>query len=143
MTASGLHTSTDAEEAFYAAFSRGDLDAMREIWLESEQTSCIHPMGDRLLGTHAILKSWETILRNTGDIIVELSDRVIHANEQTAIHTLVENIHAREQSDQIFRFVVTNIYELTTQGWKMVLHHASPMPRDVSREQQESPPIVH
>lgn len=142
MTASDFSSSTEAENAFYAAFSRGDLQAMRGIWLDAEKTSCVHPMGDRLLGTRAILKSWETILRNTGDIIVELSDLAIHAEEQFALHTLVENIRTLEQPEQIFRFVVTNIYQHTAQGWKMILHHASPMPRDTSQESNPRP-IVH
>lgn len=133
MTATDFASSSDTETAFYAAFSRGDLTAMRQVWLQGETTSCIHPMGDRLLGTTAILKSWETILKNTWDIIIELSDQVIHEGEQIAIHTLVENIHAPEQSEQVFRFVVTNIYQSTPDGWKMVLHHASPMPQDISQ----------
>ncbi|MGD8547878.1 MAG: nuclear transport factor 2 family protein [Thiohalophilus sp.] len=142
MTAIKLTTSSEAEEAFYAAFSRGDLQAMQELWLPSETTSCIHPMGDRLLGTTAILKSWETILRNTGDIIVETSDRVIHGDEQIAIHTLVENIHSMDKPEQIFRFVVTNIYQSTAGVWKMILHHASPMPHDTSQK-ESSPTVVH
>lgn len=135
-------TSSDAENAFYAAFSGGNLEAMRQVWLEGDDTSCIHPMGDRLLGTHAILKSWETILRNTGNVIVELSDRVIHATDRFAVHTLVENIHSLEDPENIFRFVVTNIYQQTADGWKMILHHASPMPRDTSQEKKPNP-VVH
>lgn len=142
MSTSRFASSVEAEEAFYAAFAGGDLEAMRHIWLPGEQTSCIHPMGDRLLGTHAILKSWETILRNTGGVVIELSDRAIHASGEIAIHTLVENIHSPQQSDQLFRFVVTNIYESGAEGWKMVLHHSSPMPRDLS-QQQDPHSVVH
>ncbi|MDR9436134.1 MAG: nuclear transport factor 2 family protein [Thiohalophilus sp.] len=142
MNSSDFATSSDAETAFYAAFSGGNLEAMRQVWLDDDDTSCIHPMGDRLLGTHAILKSWETILRNTGDVIVELSDRVIHATDQFAVHTLVENIHPLEDPENIFRFVVTNLYQQTADGWKMILHHASPMPRDVSQEKAPGQ-VVH
>ncbi|MDZ7804041.1 nuclear transport factor 2 family protein [Thiohalophilus sp.] len=142
MSSSDFATSSNAETAFYAAFSGGNLEAMRQIWLDGDDTSCIHPMGDRLLGTQAILKSWETILRNTGDVIVELSDRVIHATDRFAVHTLVENIHTLEEPETVFRFVVTNIYQQTAEGWRMFLHHASPMPRDISQEKDPAP-VVH
>jgi len=142
MTLSGFTTSTEAENAFYAAFSRGDLEAMRDIWLDASHTSCVHPMGDRLLGTPAILKSWETILKNTGDVIIELSDLAIHQGPQTAIHTLIENIHVEDETEKMFQFIVTNIYEQTSDGWKMILHHSSPMPRDISQK-KEPRTVVH
>ena len=142
MTTPGFATSTDAENAFYAAFSRGDLKAMRDIWLDASHTSCVHPMGDRLLGTRAILKSWETILKNTSDVIIELSDLSIHQGPQTAIHTLIENIHVEDETEKMFQFIVTNIYEQTSAGWKMILHHASPMPRDISQK-KEPRTVVH
>ncbi|TDY00975.1 nuclear transport factor 2 family protein [Thiohalophilus thiocyanatoxydans] len=142
MSSTDFVTSTEAENAFYTAFSRGDLAAMRGIWLDASHTSCVHPMGDRLLGTPAIIKSWETILKNTGDVIIELSDIAIHQGRQTAIHTLIENIHVQDETEKVFQFVVTNVYEQTPAGWKMILHHASPMPRDLSQE-KEPAPVVH
>lgn len=142
MNASVFDSSIDAEDAFYAAFTAGDMEAMRELWLEAEFTSCIHPMGDRLAGTVAVLKSWETILKNTADVLIEISDRVIQEQQQIAIHTLIENIHLVDKPEQTFQFLATNIYQHTTQGWKLLLHHASPMPRDVSHE-EKSPNVVH
>lgn len=142
MTSTGFTTSTEAENAFYAAFSRGDLEAMRDIWLDASYTSCVHPMGDRLLGTPAIIKSWETILKNTGDVIIELSDLSVHEGPQTAIHTLIENIHVQDETEKMFQFIATNVYEQTSAGWKMILHHASPMPRDISQE-KDPRPVVH
>ena len=142
MTLSGFTTSNEAENAFYTAFSRGDLEAMRDIWLDASHTSCVHPMGDRLLGTPAILKSWETILKNTGDVIIELSDLAVHQGSQTAIHTLIENVHVQDETEKVFQFIATNVYEQTSVGWKMILHHASPMPRDISQA-KDTRPVVH
>ncbi len=135
-------SSTEAEDAFYTAFSSGDLNAMRGIWLDADYTSCVHPMGNRLSGTTAILKSWETILKNTTDIMIEISDLGIHSLQQLAVHTLTENIHSLDTPEQIHRFLATNIYKQTADGWKLILHHASPIPRDLSQE-KSSERIVH
>ncbi len=137
-----LNSSTEAEDAFYTAFSNGNPGAMREIWLDADFTSCVHPMGDRLAGTTAILKSWETILKNTRDIIIEISDLKIYSRQQLAIHTLIENIHSLDNPEQIHRFLATNIYQQIADGWKLILHHASPMPRDLTQEKSPER-IVH
>jgi len=142
MNASVFDSSIEAEDAFYTAFTAGDMEAMRQVWLDACYSSCIHPMGDRLAGTVAVLKSWETILKNTADVLIDISDRVIEEQQQIAIHTLIENIHLVDKPEQTFQFLATNIYQQTTEGWKLLLHHASPMPRDVSQE-EKPPNVVH
>ena len=46
---------TSAEQAFYAAFSDLDDDAMQAVWVDSDDASCIHPGGTLLRGTKDIL----------------------------------------------------------------------------------------
>lgn len=142
MNASDNNSSTVTEQAFYTAFSSGDIDAMRDIWHDTKYVSCIHPMGDRLCGAPAVLKSWESILHNTGDVLINVSDRRIEIKGAMAIHTLVENIHLKDKPNQVFQFLATNIYELTPSGWKMILHHASPAPHDLSGGKSRSA-IMH
>ena len=38
----------DAENAFYEALERCDLDGMMAVWAEDEDIVCIHPTGARL-----------------------------------------------------------------------------------------------
>ena len=55
---STIYTTTeDAEEAFYDAIGRGDLDALMAIWSEDEEIVCIHPTGQRMDGHAAIRES--------------------------------------------------------------------------------------
>ena len=54
-------TPEDAEEAFYDAIGRADLDALMNVWAEDEEIVCIHPTGQRLVGARAIRESWRTI----------------------------------------------------------------------------------
>ena len=51
---------------FYAAFERGDLDAMTEIWLDDPHTLCIHPGAEPLRGAASITRSWALIRRRSG-----------------------------------------------------------------------------
>jgi ketosteroid isomerase-like protein len=55
-------TPEDAEVAFYAAFERGDVEAMMTVWAEDDQAIvCVHPLGPVLAGREAVKQSWQTI----------------------------------------------------------------------------------
>ena len=43
-------TAQDAENAFYEALERCDLDGMMAVWAEDEDIICVHPGGARLTG---------------------------------------------------------------------------------------------
>ncbi len=54
-------TAQDAENAFYEALERGDLDAMMAVWAEDEEIVCVHPAGERLTGQDQVRASWTKI----------------------------------------------------------------------------------
>ena len=56
--------SQEAEQAFYDAFQRADLDAMMAVWAEDEEVFCIHPGGPRLTGLEKIRESFRQIFRS-------------------------------------------------------------------------------
>jgi SnoaL-like domain len=39
--------------------------------------------------------------------------------------------------------LATNVYHRTSQGWRMVAHHASPGTQNQGLEVNETPPILH
>ena len=47
-------TPDDAEQAFYEALSRGDLEAMMNVWAEDEEVVCVQPGGSRFTGLASI-----------------------------------------------------------------------------------------
>ena len=91
-----LVTPEDAETAFYAAFERGDLQAMMTVWAEDETIVCVHPLGP--------------LLRTTDDSV--------------AVHIVYEHIELPGQRPQAV--IATNAYRRAHSGWYMILHHASP-----------------
>ncbi len=56
-------TSRQAEQAFYDAFQRADVDEMMKVWADEDRIICIHPMGPRLDGRAAVAQSWRQISR--------------------------------------------------------------------------------
>src|SRR6266436_5069071 len=54
-------TAQDAENAFYEALERCDLDGMMAVWAEDEDIFCIHPTGARLTGQDEVRSSWAKI----------------------------------------------------------------------------------
>ena len=49
-------------EAFYSAFNQQDLLAMRDVWSQSYEISCLHPGWPKLFGQKEVMESWEKIL---------------------------------------------------------------------------------
>jgi len=115
-----------AEEAFYRAMQKRDLDLMMAVWAEDDNISCVHPGGPRLDGRSAVRSSFEQILKASPGMAFRLSD-VTHVYDQNlAVHILHEHIRLGDDSHYQPPVVATNIYRLTENGWRMVMHHASP-----------------
>src|SRR5262247_2489814 len=51
-------TAQDAENAFYEALERCDLEGMMAVWAEDEDIFCVHPAGTRLAGQDQVRASW-------------------------------------------------------------------------------------
>ena len=73
------------------------------------------------------MQSWREIFNNATHMHFE----IVHHNHlqtaQLAIHSVAERIHTAEAEGQTAVMLATNVYELTSRGWRMILHHASPM----------------
>ena len=117
---------------FYAAFERGDLDAMTEVWLDDPHTLCTHPGALPLRGAAAITRSWALIMANTPYIQFFLTDVEATVHEDVASVTCTENVliadeSTDESSFQGTRAVATNVFVRQGEGWRLWIHHASPV----------------
>jgi ketosteroid isomerase-like protein len=119
-------TADEVEAAFYDALHNGDLQAMMACWADDDEIVCIHPGGDRLVGHAQIREAFEALFKNG---TVAAYPESIHQSVTiaSAIHSLVERVRVTTaQGPQDALVYVTNVYHRTPQGWKMVVHHASP-----------------
>ncbi|HEX5339698.1 MAG TPA: nuclear transport factor 2 family protein [Gammaproteobacteria bacterium] len=130
-------TPDEAETAFYTAFANSDLEAMMAVWLSSEAITCIHPVGPRITGHQAIHASWAEMFRNNAGLRFRLADVVRTQDALLAIHVLHEFITVPGENSERAPAIATNIYQLTQEGWRMILHHASPIA--VVQARQERP----
>jgi uncharacterized protein (TIGR02246 family) len=144
MPKSVIYTSpAEVERAFYEAFERADLDAMMSVWAEDEEVVCVHPTGARLTGFEQIRKSWAQLFRGAQQLRIKLTTQVHFNGMLLAIHSVHENITVSGESRTRHPLVATNVYMRTSDGWRMVLHHASPVPEVPARGAGEGPKTLH
>lgn len=132
-------TDVNAVEAvnaeFYAAFESADLDRMGLVWADgayAPDVVCVHPGWPLLRGRGTVLRSWALIMANTPYIQFVLTDTQTRVSGDQAVITCSENIiTATEETASAFTsggsVVTTNAFVRTEQGWRMWLHHGSPV----------------
>lgn len=133
-------TPEDAETAFYEAFERGDLPAMMAVWAESDDVVCVHPQGPRLVGFEAVRDSWVQVFSGAAQLRVRTIDVHKFDGQSVSVHAVVEVLSAPGSKQGPTQSVcATNVYELTDAGWRMVVHHASPVPEAAPAEEPAPP----
>lgn len=116
----------DIEAQFYEALQSADLERLVALWIGDEEVRCIHPGGPLLIGITAIRASFETLFAR-GPMAIEPTEVRKLQTEQMAVHQLKERILVRGPEGMQMAWVqATNVYLKTAEGWRMVLHHASP-----------------
>lgn len=126
------------ESAFYEAFRRLDIEQMRAVWSDALTTSCIHPGGELLQGTEAIIASWSEIFRDSQPPRVEHELIQSSVDGQLAVHTVRERVSSGAGRRAVV--LATNIFGLDANGWRMLAHHASlPLVESDTREAKRPP----
>jgi ketosteroid isomerase-like protein len=113
-----------ANRAFYDAHEGRDLAAMRGVWDHGDDVVCVHPGWPILRGWPAVEQSWRQILEGPGRNQFVITNEAIHMVADVAIATLDENLLSTGTSGTI---AATNVFRLTDDGWKMILHQGSPV----------------
>ena len=125
-----FESAADTQEAFYDAFQRCHLEDMMSVWAEDDNIVCIHPGGPKLCGVEAVRESWEQVFKNQPDWDFRLSNGQCIEDELLSIHQVQENIYNQGQMQGAV--IATNLFHYTSLGWRMMLHHASPLPETAS-----------
>src|SRR4051812_33475641 len=113
-----------ANQAFYDAHERRDMDAMRSVWEHSNRVVCVHPGWSILRGWPAVEESWRRILDGPGRNQFILTNGSVTVTGDLAWVTLDENLIAGATTGTI---AATNLFARSEAGWKLVVHHASPV----------------
>ena len=136
-------TPSDCEAAFYAAFERADLNLMTAVWADEPGVICIHPQGSRLAGLTAIRASFAEIFSHGPNANLKVSEHRKQEGQTLAIHSVYETFVVPGQSAAMSPVLATNVFMLTPNGWRMVLHHGSISPQGTTAEEQGVSRILH
>jgi ketosteroid isomerase-like protein len=117
---------------FYEAFETGDLDTMQDLWLDGPDTVCVHPGAPPVRGTGPINRSWALVMAHTPYIQFFLTDVEVSVQGATASVTCTENVLTGDERTGPDAFgggkaFATNVFVRTGEGWRLWIHHASPV----------------
>jgi uncharacterized protein (TIGR02246 family) len=125
---SSEHAVLAANEAFYRAFEKKDLEAITAVWSQGTSSLCIHPGRNAIRGWEGIRSSWEAIFRNTSYLEIEADIVRVDVSGDLAYVVLIETVlqvTGRRQSKA--QSMATNVFERMGQQWYLVHHHGSPL----------------
>ena len=134
-------------DAFYRAIESGDMDLLEAVLLDgagAEAVTSVHPGWPMLRGRSEVLRSFAAVMAGTPYIQFILTDVEVRAVGDVAVLTCSENIltgvggsEGEESGELGFaggRVVATNVFRRTPSGWRMWVHHASPVMGEVDDE---------
>ncbi len=123
-----------ANRSFYESLEKFDIVAMKALWFQGEGVRCIHPGWEAINGYEAVIDSWDQVFRNTGWMRVTPTDVSTWRLGELGLVYCAENITAKHEDEVgVAVTMATNVFRQTEQGWRMILHHASPAPVEVTQ----------
>lgn len=136
-------TADDVELAFYDALRNGALDKLMECWADEDDIACIHPGGPRMMGATHIRSSFEALFANGGIPVTPTHVRRVDSLA-SAVHHVLEQVEVMSPEGPIQAYVMaTNVYHKTAQGWRLVVHHASPGTSDEAEQLVQGSKVLH
>ena len=138
-----MATADETEAAFYEAMQQGNLERLMSLWADDEDVACVHPGGPRLVGHVAIRAAFEAVFAN-GGVQVTLAQVRSVEGPGCEVHHVLERVQAMTPEGLKTAYVLaSNVYLRTAQGWRLVLHHASPGQADEMQDLIESSSVLH
>jgi ketosteroid isomerase-like protein len=133
----------EIEASFYEALQTGDIEKLMACWADEDDIVCVHPGGGRLVGASQIRASFEAMFAN--GTIQARPERVHRVDMMGAcMHNLLERLDIQTPEGPAQACVIaTNVYHRTAQGWRMVVHHASPGSPAEAQDLHDLPSVLH
>lgn len=132
----------EANEAFYQAFEKLDIQQMDTLWIKEDYVKCVHPGWEVRLGWQEVRDSWVLIFNHTYEIkfSVNLLDVVIRGDWAWVV--CLEMISTQDQGNWVEgRVLSTNLFELREGRWLLIHHHGSPLLTLEGKEESNPPEL--
>ena len=142
-TAALMASVDDVQAQFYDALQHADIERLMAVWSDDDEVAIVHPGGPRVVGLGAIRASFEAIFASGPIPVRPDSVRRVESAGCAVLHVLEKVDVLSDQGPQTAWVIATNVFIKTAQGWRLVLHHASPgSPRQMP-EISEAPSVLH
>lgn len=139
-----IHDTADAaEEAFYSALNRFDLEQMMTVWDDDDAVYCIHPGGQRISGPLAIRETWRMLFDSGAKLQVQTVHATSLCTPDMEVHSVMQHVSIVGDDRLHPPIMATNVFRKGEQGWKMIVHHASPTPDLEGLLGMDTPRVVH
>jgi uncharacterized protein (TIGR02246 family) len=131
----------EANQRFYAAMNAADIAGMDEVWADDPGAVCVHPGREAIIGYERIRESWSVIFTATDSLSIAVGNELITIVDSAAWVTCIETISLMMEGGLAAAAAqCTNIFRLTDGRWRMIVHHASPIP---FMSQDEWPDVIN
>jgi ketosteroid isomerase-like protein len=132
-----------AESAFYDAFEARSLDAMMAVWADADSIACIHPLAAPLNGRAAVAAGWRSMFEAAGQFRVQTEPVQGMREAAQGIRIVREYLIIGHEAEPRPPILATNVYRKEADGWRMVLHHASPLQVGGTPPTRTPPVVLH
>ncbi|MBT9317593.1 nuclear transport factor 2 family protein [Leptothoe spongobia] len=118
----------EANQTFYRAFEKKDMEAMEAVCSKGIGSLCIHPGREAIKGWDAIRQSWVKIFKATRYLEIDLEVISVEVSGDLAYVVLVEKVMQVAGSRRLeAKSMATNTFERMAGQWYLVHHHGSPI----------------
>ena len=118
----------EANQAFYRAFEKKNIEAMEAVCSKGIGSLCIHPGRKALKGWTDIRQSWLQIFEATRYLEIDLDVASIDVSGDFAYVVLTENVMQVAGNRRLeAKSMATNVFERMSGQWYLVHHHGSPI----------------
>lgn len=121
-----------ANDAFYAAFTSGDVTAMSDAWANEHSIVCMHPGARPIYDRDEMMQSWSDILSDPGVSELQFHSPKVVLLGKTALVTGYETF-----GDSAL--VASNGFVFEGSVWRVFSHHAGPCHDPPERSTEDSP----
>jgi ketosteroid isomerase-like protein len=126
-----------ANDAFYGAFARRDVDTMDTLWARNVAVACIHPGWEVLHGRGEVMASFHAILASPNAPPIKAGRAsVTRLGDDVAIVVCTESIDSTE-------LVATNLFVREDGSWKLAHHQAGPIARRNDPPRRTPPTVLN
>jgi ketosteroid isomerase-like protein len=113
------------------------------VWVHTDSIACIHPLAAPLNGRLAVITGWSSMFEAAEQfrVQVELAHEIREATQ--VIRIVREYLIIGQETEPRPPILATNVYRKEADGWRMVLHHASPLQVGGTPPARTPPVVLH